>query len=305
MKSTKILLLIFATSLSLFGRSNPFSAVPNAQDIPIANNYIQPPAKFKKEQFNLPKTARIIESIEIIYQNIDGSISRKKVPVDKSVDWKKKFTLLYNSDIPKVRKPKKPKGKSIVTKIIKKRVEQTIDDRIVYTKKEEKKEVREKTLEKVPEKEVAITHQVETKKQNSGWDWNSRGGGVNWGSNTVQEEKKKKNDIPIDTKTNIKIGTPEISNFEFLPGQDRVVIKTEDSKKRHFMLVRPNRIIIDFFREVTLPNQTFKIEQGIFKEMKLSSNGSDSYRITIYIEDGYRYKLTRIKEGYEIECTQR
>jgi hypothetical protein len=340
------LFLLLAISLStLSGRDNPFMPKPDAQDIPIANNYIKPPEDFKKVTFKLPESARILDYIEVIYQNVDGSISREKVSVDKSINWKKKLTLLYDMDIkrggsgknsPKKSSKKSSSTQTITTKTVKKRVSKIVDNRVVYDKEEIK---REAPVEKSGIKdEILVTHNMKDlkplggdaealEKNKDGVSEFDKDGRLKafqkavsqnsapiyspssiWGDSNPPSISGIKDFDAGDKKggeTSVSLGKPRFSLFEFFAEDNTIKISTGDKKKRHFMLVRPNRIVIDFYREVNFPNQTFDISQGVFKEMKLSKNGSDSYRITVFIESGYRYKLSKTEQGYQIKCYER
>ncbi|CBG39446.1 AMIN domain-containing protein [Helicobacter mustelae] len=81
---------IFTTLFALFflavARDNPFeSAVDPNMDSQTSEDNIK--KNFESFDFKLPSTARILKSITITYQNIDGSIEQKILPIEKSVDW--------------------------------------------------------------------------------------------------------------------------------------------------------------------------------------------------------------------------
>ena len=80
------LLALFCISvLFVQARQNPFEPVVRPQE----DNFISGNAKdyFKDFDFKLPSTARILKSITITYQNIDGSVESKTIPSDESIDW--------------------------------------------------------------------------------------------------------------------------------------------------------------------------------------------------------------------------
>ncbi|MBR2495102.1 AMIN domain-containing protein [Helicobacter sp.] len=78
-------LLCVLVLTSLHARENPFEPVIQ----PKEDNFIQKNAKdpFRDLDFKLPSTARILKSITITYQNIDGTIGTKTIPIDESIDW--------------------------------------------------------------------------------------------------------------------------------------------------------------------------------------------------------------------------
>ncbi len=89
----RVVLIVLIRLLALFGllfsvvcaRDNPFEPIikPNENTFKndIGKNY------FKDKDFKLPSTARILKEITIKYQNIDGSIETKTIPIDESIDW--------------------------------------------------------------------------------------------------------------------------------------------------------------------------------------------------------------------------
>jgi len=345
----KYLLFGMVFTISLFSRENPFLPQTEINSIPISNNYVQAPDHFKKTTIKLPDSARILNFVEIVYQNIDGSISRKKVEIDKLFDWSKKLYLSYNfSSSPKKGDGKKVVTKQVITKTIKRRVSKTVNNRVVYNKTEiikEKPIIRDKI-----KGEVAVTHYMNkdeaskiskfandekalgslnagsssfnTSSNNStdkligqnstsvysgssAWG-NIPQGNLPKGAKSIVEDDSETESLTIaKNRVTVSLGKPRFSQFEFDIKTDKIKISTTDKKSRHFMLVRPNRIVIDFIREVSFPNQTFEINQGVFGEMKVSKKGSSSYRVTIFLEDGYRYKLNRTEIGYNVKCFKR
>jgi hypothetical protein len=361
----------------LFGRENPFFSKGADIDIPLSSNYINPPENFSKIVFELPDSARIVDAIEIVYKNIDGSIDRKRVDVDKIIDWKKKFAFSYNYNIPKKREYEEPvfATTTTITKTVKKRTSHIVNNQVVYDKTEENTTI---LPEEKTKGEIAVTHYIkggsesENSEDKMGEDadalasLNSQNSAFNtsseekakekavsdkssaiyskssiWGSSSSSQTGNLANsnsNIPASqnlstsssnltntssttlqseskieefgdnvkttekSKVTLALGKPRFSLLDFNLDENIIKISTIDKKIRHFMLVRPNRIVIDFSREVSFPNQTFDINNGIFKEVKISKNGSSGYRITIYIDEDYRYNLNRTEIGYEIKC---
>ena len=66
-------------------RENPFEPMSRPQEdtfkSPNAKNY------FKERDIKLPSTARILKTITITYQNIDGSTESKSIDIDEGIDW--------------------------------------------------------------------------------------------------------------------------------------------------------------------------------------------------------------------------
>ncbi len=272
---------LFLFAIDLIARNNPFLPTEEAGDIPVSNNYIQAPGKLDKVVFTLPDSSRIIESIEVTYINIDGSIGKKKIEIEKQFNRKKRLLFGYNFSCPKCPEcPKCPKcPKNIVIK-------KTIKKKIT-------------TISNVPESNSSDTNTT-TQLQPDSIVVTSTKNIVNSDS-TITDRRDQ---IVGDTKNRVvvSVGKPKFIEFDFDIEKQQIRISTNDKKYRHYMLVRPNRIVIDFEREIRFRNQTFNIDRGIFKELKILKKGSSRYRVVIYIEDGYRYKFDRDEEGYKIEC---
>ncbi len=377
--ASKFLLTLLASSI-LVARENPFQSEKTVDEIPFSSNYVQKPDELQKMSFQLPESAKIVEAIEVVYQNNDGSMDRKRIDINRVFDATKNLSFGYLSNEPvinnqqnnsnnnKIDKPiisvsnknnnkkiidnKKPKVKTgdtnnstvnnssqtviTTTKTIKttKKSSSTVSQNGAE-EKVLKNDVSTSTVESevksIGDSDIVVTHQTQnqqnnadpfanygnhssnsnSKTDNSAWNVGSdmsSDSGTNFANNQNQNENEtNKNsdddEVSGDGKSvTVSIGTPRFSQFEFNPKDKSIKIATTDKKIRHFMLIRPNRIVIDFARELTFQNQTFDVKTGIFKEMKLSKKSSTDYRIMIYIAEDYRYKLNRTESGYEIKC---
>lgn len=67
-------------------RENPFQSVitPKLEEHNPPSMYQEP---LSNVEFVLPSTARILKSVQISYQNLDGSIETKTIQLDESIDW--------------------------------------------------------------------------------------------------------------------------------------------------------------------------------------------------------------------------
>jgi len=313
----------------LFARINPFLSEKVEDEIPISNNYTQAPDHFKNISFKLPDSSRILNYVEIFYQNIDGSIGKKKVEIDKLFNWKEKLHLGYNL-VSKCKAQNSYSIKRTVRKTIKKRVSKIVNNKVIYdrttiiddneTSDNLKDEVaithymNKKALEDIENRRKAERELSSLNAENSSFNTSSNskvqqkviqkntssiyGGSSVWGSisETISDDNL------TGKRVIVSLGKPRFSQFAFNLLKSKITISTTDKKNRHFMLIRPNRIVIDFVREVSFPNQTFQINQGIFGDMKVAKKGAKSYRATIFIKDKYRYKLTRTEIGYNVRC---
>jgi hypothetical protein len=71
-------------SVFCFGRDNPFVAVNNITKFTQIN---KKEMNFEDVKMQLPNSARILKSIEVVYQNLDGSVDKKVKIIDKKIDW--------------------------------------------------------------------------------------------------------------------------------------------------------------------------------------------------------------------------
>ncbi len=82
-----ILLTIVSFLVSIQARENPFKPVIDDTVLPISSNQVKKAPPFKSVKVSLPNDARVLTSVAIYYQSIDGSIKKRVVPVDRSIDW--------------------------------------------------------------------------------------------------------------------------------------------------------------------------------------------------------------------------
>lgn len=112
----KILQLILLLSVVCFSRDNPFVPV---EDISKSTSIVQKNGNFQEKDFSLPDSARILKKIEVYYQNLNGSISKQVVDINKKIDWHDKFIITYKNSkiktLPTIVKPK-TKEQTVVKK---------------------------------------------------------------------------------------------------------------------------------------------------------------------------------------------
>lgn len=80
-----VLLVLYGWNVSL-ARENPFESVitPKAEEHSPPSINQEP---LSQVEFVLPSTARILKSVQITYQNLDGSVENKIVQLDEGIDW--------------------------------------------------------------------------------------------------------------------------------------------------------------------------------------------------------------------------
>lgn len=74
-------------------------------------------------------------------------------------------------------------------------------------------------------------------------------------------------------------------------------IKTSDKLIRHFIMINPHRIVLDFKRDADFRSKSKTIEGTPFKSIRLG-NHKGYYRAVVELDGQYRYTLT--PEGSEI-----
>ncbi|MCF6201627.1 MAG: AMIN domain-containing protein [Hydrogenimonas sp.] len=78
---------------TLYGRENPFKPVIDNTVLPVASNEIKKPPPFSFAKVKLPSDARVLTSVAIYYQSIDGSIKKEVIAIDRSIDWHKPIVI--------------------------------------------------------------------------------------------------------------------------------------------------------------------------------------------------------------------
>ena len=70
----------------LEARENPFESVitPKLEEHQAPSIHQDP---LSSVEFVLPSTARVLKSVQVNYQNLDGSIESKTIQLDESIDW--------------------------------------------------------------------------------------------------------------------------------------------------------------------------------------------------------------------------
>ena len=83
----RALLFIAVLALPLFARENPFFPVSGSTIPNYSTNQIEKPKPFRSVRIKLPDSVRILKSVTLTCENIDGSISKKEIPINRAVDW--------------------------------------------------------------------------------------------------------------------------------------------------------------------------------------------------------------------------
>ena len=87
----------FALSLllliPLLARENPFKPVIDETVLPVTSNKEHKAPPFREVKVQLPVDARVLTSVAIYYQTLDGSVKKEVVSIDRSVDWHKPIVI--------------------------------------------------------------------------------------------------------------------------------------------------------------------------------------------------------------------
>jgi hypothetical protein len=92
----KLLLLLCVTLFDLGvlqARDNPFKPVIDNTVLPVTSNTVRETPPFQTLKIALPSDARVLTSVALYYQSIDGSIKKRVVAVDKAIDWHKPIVV--------------------------------------------------------------------------------------------------------------------------------------------------------------------------------------------------------------------
>jgi hypothetical protein len=79
-----ILLLV---AVAAGARENPFKPVIDETVLPVTSNKVPKFQPFTGTTIRLPDDARVLKSVVIEYQALDGSIQTVRQPVNRAIDW--------------------------------------------------------------------------------------------------------------------------------------------------------------------------------------------------------------------------
>jgi len=96
--------------------------------------------------------------------------------------------------------------------------------------------------------------------------------------------------IDIDTIRFIKVNA----------AKNAVLMDTDDTIVRSFMLTKPYRIVLDFERDESFQGISSKIKDSYFTKVVIG-NHDGYYRAVLYLDSYYDFKLDRKDKGYLIE----
>ncbi len=200
-------------SSALCARENPFFPPKDLKTPTYTTNEIVQKPPFSSQTFHLPSSARILKSVTLTYENLDGSLASKKVNIDKRVDWHKELYLGY--------------------------------------------------------KQKSFTREVAT--------------------NARSREKVLKQEAMLR-----KLGSLGFITVYAAKGMLKFV--TKDRLLRHFKLVKPDRIVLDFKKDTSFKTKTLKGAWN-FKRVTFG-NHKGYYRAVIELDGRYIYKIRKSNGEY-------
>lgn len=87
---------------------------------------------------------------------------------------------------------------------------------------------------------------------------------------------------------------------QFFTKDKKLKIITQDKLLRHFSLVKPYRIIVDFQRDTNLKSYTKKIPNTPFAKIRIG-NHSGYYRVVLELDGQYKYIFHKSENSYVFE----
>lgn len=93
MQKKFIFIVLFLTTITLVARENPFKPMDDAKTSGKTTYKKDTRENFIDQKVKLPSSARILKKVELVFQNLDGSIETKSVDVDKKIDWHDELIL--------------------------------------------------------------------------------------------------------------------------------------------------------------------------------------------------------------------
>jgi hypothetical protein len=111
----RFLTILIALYSLVLARQNPFKPVIDDTVLPTTTNQVKKVSEFKEVRINLPNDARVLKSVTIFYQSIDGSIKKVNSNINKSIDWHTPLTVIQNrlKSTSKIEKKKREDSKTI------------------------------------------------------------------------------------------------------------------------------------------------------------------------------------------------
>jgi hypothetical protein len=90
------------------------------------------------------------------------------------------------------------------------------------------------------------------------------------------------------------------SLFTLFIKNKKIFIKTKDKLIRNMFLIKPFRLVLDFKKEADFLTIKRVIKNSVVTKV-IVGNHNGYYRVVLYFDANYKYKLTKMDEGVKIE----
>ena len=102
----------------------------------------------------------------------------------------------------------------------------------------------------------------------------------------------------VNKKTEVYKKIASLPFIKFYVAGKKLKIITNDKLLRHFLLVKPHRIVCDFKRETDIRSYVKNIKKPfLFKQIRVGTH-KGYYRVVIELDGYYQYKLTKLQKVY-------
>jgi len=88
-----------------YARENPFETTASALSSGKTTQIKENKTDFESAKITLPSSARILKSVSVAFQNLDGSISEEIVSIEQNVNWHEPLILSKKADENKTKTP--------------------------------------------------------------------------------------------------------------------------------------------------------------------------------------------------------
>ena len=90
--------------VSLAARENPFFPANSSSGLQYTTNEIEKIPPFRSVSIKLPSSVRILKSVTLTCENLDGSIMTKEIPINKTVDWHNSIVVMQRAKTSQAKK---------------------------------------------------------------------------------------------------------------------------------------------------------------------------------------------------------
>ena len=96
----------------------------------------------------------------------------------------------------------------------------------------------------------------------------------------------------------------DLGFMDIRKGPDMLIIHTKDPLKRHFIIDRPKKMVLDFASRHTFETKKVVFTQGAFKDIAIGSHGR-FYRVAVAVEKTCDVQIDRKPGVIELFCQKR